>query len=229
MTTLRSKAQSAPQTTSPSAAGSQEQSKADVLGPHYSIRQNAWHAANRDTQTASDQPPPTPTSPNAWFSSMFHAFEEPFNTMKRLTENLDREVESFMWGAPGTARRSLAAQIAPMWSPCCEVVQTADGLKVTADLPGIDKADVTVEIQDGQLLISGERRSQFDDQQDGRQLSERSYGRFVRSIALPEGVDAGSAQAHMDNGVLEITLAGPIHQQHRIEIMGGTGRERPSP
>lgn len=138
--------------------------------------------------------------------------------MRRLTEQMDREMETFMWGAPGTTRRTLAARTAPMWTPSIDVAQQGQELVVTADLPGVAAEDLDVQINEGHLVIAGERRSETATQSKGVQLVERTCGRFMRSIPLPEGIQAGDAQATMNEGVLEIRLPLPSEKQRRIEV-----------
>src|SRR5436305_850953 len=76
-----------------------------------------------------------------------------------------------------------------LWAPQMEVFQRANELVVRADIPGVAPDDVQIDIEDGVLTISGERRQTNEDRQEGFYRSERSYGTFARSIALPEGVD----------------------------------------
>ena len=76
---------------------------------------------------------------------------------------------------------------------------SSDGLKITVDLPGFESDDVKVEIRDGQLMISGERRTTT--------VQGQSQTRFQRTVELPEGVDAQAADAVLSEGVLQITLA----------------------
>jgi HSP20 family protein len=87
---------------------------------------------------------------------------------------------------------------------------------VCADLPGLKREDIKVDLDEGRLTIQGERHSHnVDDrrterqQQGGYYRSERSYGSFYRSIPLPEGIDVDSAQASFRDGVLDITFDAP--------------------
>ena len=92
-------------------------------------------------------------------------------------------------------------------------------LIVSADLPGLDKNDVKVEMNDNVLTIEGERKNERRDEESG--WNERSYGHFVRTIALPEGIHGENANATFKNGVLEITLDAPRQAQargRRIEV-----------
>jgi len=92
---------------------------------------------------------------------------------------------------------------------------------------GLSKDDVRVELTDEGLVLEGERRSELEEEREGMYRSERSYGSFCRVIPLPEGCDASGAEAHFENGVLEITLPLPeaATRARRIEIQEG----KPSP
>ena len=93
-----------------------------------------------------------------------------------------------------------------VWSPQIETFEREGQLVVRADLPGLKKDDVNVEITDDAITISGERRNEDEERREGYYRSERSYGSFFRSIPLPEGVNAEDANATFNNGVLEITM-----------------------
>ncbi|HEX3557477.1 MAG TPA: Hsp20/alpha crystallin family protein [Thermoanaerobaculia bacterium] len=108
-----------------------------------------------------------------------------------------------------------------LWYPQVEVRERDGKLVVCADLPGTRKEDVHVEVRDKALILEGERRQESEQSQEGFYRSERSYGRFHRTIPLPEGVNPEQAQANFKDGVLEITLPLPQRQSsqgRRIEI-----------
>jgi len=113
--------------------------------------------------------------------------------------------------------------IAPFGSPAIgwpnvEVNETEKEFKVLAELPGLEERDVRVELRDGLLTISGEKKSETEDKE--RRFSERYYGRFERSIPVDD-VDQEKVSASFKNGVLTVTLAkSPSAQQKvkRIEI-----------
>ena len=112
-----------------------------------------------------------------------------------------------------------------MWNPPVETFQRGDQLVVRADLPGLAKDDVNVEVTDDAVIISGERRHEFEEEKDGVYRSERSYGSFCRAIPLPEGAIADNAKADFKDGVLEITMPAPPREAtrgRRIEIGDGT-------
>ena len=136
-------------------------------------------------------------------------YYDPFRMMTDLHREMDRLFGNFGFG-------SLMDR---GWSPQIEMYERDNKLIVSADLPGLDKNDVKVEINDNVLTIEGERKNERRDEQSG--WNERSYGRFVRTIALPEGIHGENANAAFKNGVLEITLDAPRQAQsrgRRIEV-----------
>ena len=102
-----------------------------------------------------------------------------------------------------------------LWAPQVEVFERGNNLVVRADLPGLSRDDVDVEIDDEMLIIRGERHSDVEDEEEGYYRSERSYGSFYRAIPLPEGVEPNQCNASFKDGVLEVTLPKPRPQPSR--------------
>jgi HSP20 family protein len=96
-----------------------------------------------------------------------------------------------------------------LWSPQVEVLERGNNIVVRADLPGLNRDDVDVEIDNDMLIVRGERQSDFEDKQEGYYRTERSYGSFYRAIPLPNGVDPDACNATFKDGVLEVTLPKP--------------------
>ncbi len=92
------------------------------------------------------------------------------------------------------------------WMPAVDIRETDDALIVSAELPGIEKEDVQLDIRDGVLTISGERKYEKDVKEENVHRIERAYGRFSRSFTLPRNVDVEKVEARMDKGVLEVRL-----------------------
>jgi HSP20 family protein len=147
-----------------------------------------------------------------------------FALMGRMMEDMDRMFERFGFGrglmtpAFGGLGRDLwsgHSHTAELWSPAVEMFEKGDKLIVRAEIPGVSKDDVSLEITDDMLTIEGERRQESEDRSEGYYRSERSYGRFMRSIPLPEGVDGDKAEASFQDGVLEITLPAPKSERKR--------------
>jgi HSP20 family protein len=108
-----------------------------------------------------------------------------------------------------------------IFNPQVETFQRGDQLVVRADLPGLSKDDINVDVTDDAIIISGERRDEFEDEREGVYRTERSYGSFYRAIPLPEGAIADNAKAQFKDGVLEITMPAPPREAtrgRRIEI-----------
>jgi HSP20 family protein len=111
------------------------------------------------------------------------------------------------------------------WAPPMDLVEADDHFVLKADLPGLGDDDVTIEVQDGTLTISGERKSEHETREKGWYRLERSFGRFSRSLTLPEGVDADRIDASFDKGVLEISIPKPEERKpRRIEIGANGGK-----
>ena len=109
------------------------------------------------------------------------------------------------------------------WVPAMDLVEADDHYVLKADLPGLGEDDVNIEIQDGTLTVSGERRTEHETSRKGWYRVERSFGRFRRSLSLPEGVDADAVSADFDNGVLTVWIPKPAERQpRRVQIGGGS-------
>jgi HSP20 family protein len=112
------------------------------------------------------------------------------------------------------------------------VFQRGNDLVIRADVPGLTKDDVTVDIADDQLTIRGERRYDHEEERDGVFRSERSYGSFCRIVPLPQGAIADSAKATFNSGVLEIVVQAPsfdVRRGRRIEIKEGAEKKQGQP
>lgn len=159
----------------------------------------------------------------------------PFTFMRRFSEEMDRLFEDFGFGrgwlAPGfegglDRLRTLGGA---SWAPQVEVIERDNQLIVRADLPGMSKDDVQVDIDDNSLVIRGERKTEHEENEEGYYRSERSYGSFYRQIPLPGGVNTGDATAEFRNGVLEVlmpTTKRAREERRQIEVMGET-QEQP--
>jgi HSP20 family protein len=90
--------------------------------------------------------------------------------------------------------------------PVIDVDETDDDVVVTAELPGLERDDFTVEITGGRLVIRGEKKQSTERSAHGYTYSERRYGAFARALQLPCEVDSDKAEAHYQNGVLRLTL-----------------------
>jgi HSP20 family protein len=159
----------------------------------------------------------------------------PFTFMRRFSEEMDRLFGDFGFGrgwlAPGFegGLDRLGTLGGASWAPQVEVIERDNRLIVRADLPGMSKDDVQVDIDDNSLVIRGERKTEHEENKEGYYRSERSYGSFYRQIPLPRGVDTEDATAEFRNGVLEVvmpTTNRAREERRQIDVTGET-QERP--
>jgi HSP20 family protein len=112
---------------------------------------------------------------------------------------------------------------AQRWVPAMDLVEAEDHFVLKADLPGLAEDDVSIEIHDNTLTISGERSAEHEQHERGWYRVERQFGRFSRSLTLPEGIDADSVSAAFEKGVLEVRIPKPEERKpRRVEINAGS-------
>ncbi len=156
----------------------------------------------------------------------------PFDFIDRMSEEMDRVFDRVFrdfgmprrswWRSPGamTGREGT-------WAPRVEAFQKGDRFIVRADLPGLKKEDVQVELTEDAVTIHGERREEHEEEREGYYHSEREYGQFYRTVPLPEGVIGESAQASFKNGVLEISMQAAPSEGRKLEIKDGSDTTGP--
>ena len=161
----------------------------------------------------------------------------PFSMMRRMMEDMERMFDDSGMGSmlspfgmgsmPSLSSSSALGQRMPqMWSPQIEVAEREGQLVVRADVPGMTMDDIQVEVEAGALTISGERSGEQTEQRGNVSYTERKYGRFSRTIPLPEGVDTEQIDASFSNGVLEVKVKLPEQQMRgrKIQIKSGEGK-----
>lgn len=142
------------------------------------------------------------------------ATASPFSLMRRMADDIERlfsDVDIARTGFGTTPQRfdPLGRLAEAVWAPQVETFRRDGSLVVRADLPGLKKEDVTIEVDDDILTISGERSDEKREERDDFYRTERVYGRFFRAIQLPEGVNADQIDATFKDGVLEVTIPAP--------------------
>jgi HSP20 family protein len=182
-------------------------------GASHSFGKNIGHSdaersieTGRETRNASGRPATAPARGTG---------SGAFTLMRRMADDMDRLFENFGigrafgLGGPAGLWRGTLAEDQATWLPPVETFRRDDKLVVRADLPGLKKDDVKVEIDNGMLTISGQRSSEREEKRDEFYRSERSYGSFYRAIPLPEGIESDNCEATFKDGVLEVTLPAP--------------------
>lgn len=142
---------------------------------------------------------------------------DPVRELDSLQSEMNRLFDRFFDNRTGnndTVRR---------WIPAMDLVETADHLLLRADLPGMTEDDINIEIKDGVLTLSGERRADREEKGEGYHRVERAFGQFSRSLALPQGTKASNVEASFDKGVLEVRIPKPEESKPtRVQVGSGT-------
>lgn len=140
---------------------------------------------------------------------------EPFGLLRQMTSELDRVFEDW---APFRWPRFRAAALpeAVTWSPRIDVFERNGRLVTRVDLPGMKKEDVTVEVTEGHLVLSGERKRESEEKKADFYRSEREYGSFYRAVPLPEGVKLEDVKATFSDGVLEVSVPLPARAEEKV-------------
>jgi len=129
---------------------------------------------------------------------------EPFREMDDMLARFDRfrprSLLSREFGAPSVAASSLD------WMPPVDITETDKAFRIEVELPQVDKKDVKIEVQDGHMSISGERKHETEEKGEKSHRIERYFGRFSRTFTLPENVNADKTKADYKDGVLVIKL-----------------------
>jgi HSP20 family protein len=194
-------------------------------------RPQAGKRESRNKQSSAKKEPETGIERRAQVSPVRPL--SPFSLMRRFSEEMDRVFGDFGFGrglSSGFGREfgRLVDLEDSMWAPQVEAFEREGKLIIHADLPGLTKDDIDVDITEDAIKIRGERRQEKEENEEGYYRSERSYGSFYREIPLPSGVNREEANATFRNGVLEITMPAPARQpsSRRIEIGEGAETER---
>ena len=104
-------------------------------------------------------------------------------------------------------------------APNIDISETDQAIEVTAEMPGLERKDIEISIDDDSLTIRGEKKVEEDRKDKNVQHSERTYGVFMRVLQLPSGVNPSSVEATMSNGVLKITIPKPAKPEpKKIEV-----------
>ena len=126
-------------------------------------------------------------------------------TPNRTLRDLQREVDSLFdqfFGRTDGGDGSTSA----VWSPSTDLVETDEDFRLHLDVPGMSTEDISINLQNRTLTVSGERASERTDESEEFVRVERAFGSFHRTFTLPDAVDADSIEASYDNGVLTVTV-----------------------
>ena len=145
---------------------------------------------------------------------------EPFRELSSLQTEMNRLFNAAFenqGNGPSTRR----------WTPAMDLLETDDEFVLRADLPGMSESDVSIELEDNVLTLSGERKAEHEEKREGFYRVERASGAFTRSLTLPKGVDPEGVHASFDRGVLEVRIPKPEQRKPRkISISATEGEPR---
>jgi HSP20 family protein len=148
---------------------------------------------------------------------------EPLRELSSLQNEMNRLFNT-VFDAPATGGNGGQAR---RWVPAMDLLETDEHFVLRADLPGMREQDVAIELEDNVLTLSGERKAEHEDRQEGYYRVERAFGSFSRSLTLPKGIDPESVTASFDNGVLEVRIPKPEERKPR-KISIGVGDAQPT-
>ena len=149
---------------------------------------------------------------------------DPFRGIVDSISEWNRMREYGMYG-PELGQEERRRTHATAWMPTGDVFARGDDLVLRYELAGVREKDIEITLTGGMLTVSGERKSDLNEEQVHFYTRERSYGYFRRSVNLPEGVDGSKINASFDDGMLELIITGgAVHPEpERIRIGGQAG------
>jgi len=148
------------------------------------------------------------------------AARDPFALLRQMTGEFDQFFEDPAWPAfrwPALRAKAIAADT--KWFPEIDVFEKDNRLVTKVDLPGMKREDVKVEVADGHLAISGERKTEAEEKKDQFYRCEREYGSFYRAVPLPEGVKLEDVKATFADGVLEVSIPLPVKTEPAVRTV----------
>lgn len=128
---------------------------------------------------------------------------DPFRELEDVSNRLNRIFRRPTAHADAGQEMLLAAD----WTPSADISETDSAYLIKTEIPGVNKEDVKVTLQNGTLTIQGERKLEKEEKGKKYHRIERSYGSFMRSFQMPDDADENSVKAEFKDGVLNVTLA----------------------
>jgi len=127
---------------------------------------------------------------------------DPFRDLTSIQERMNQIFEDALSRSRGRDEGLRTG----MWTPAVDIYEKNDSVVVKAEIPGVEKDQISVEVKDGILTLRGERKFERDVKEESYHRIERSYGTFMRSFSLPVSVDQEKVKATFRDGVLEVEL-----------------------
>ncbi|MGH9237292.1 MAG: Hsp20/alpha crystallin family protein [Vicinamibacterales bacterium] len=144
------------------------------------------------------------------------AEHDPFALMREMRDEFDRFFNEPAWPAFRWPAFRLGRAAQAGWNPGIDVFERDNRLVTKIDLPGLKKEDIKVEVTDGHLAISGERKKEEEEKGEQFYRCEREYGSFYRAVPLPEGLKLEDVKATFADGVLEVSVPLPAKAEATV-------------
>ncbi len=137
----------------------------------------------------------------------------PLPMMRSLQKEIDRLFGEFL---PEVTDSEAGLAV---WSPALDMKETESEYIISMEVPGIEKDQITINLEENRLSVSGERKLETEEEKDNLLVVERSYGRFFRNVLLPKAADDKEVEAELKDGVLTIRVQKAEEAKpRRIEI-----------
>jgi len=144
---------------------------------------------------------------------------DPFRDLLGIQDRMNKLFESVLTGPVPMSDSGDAS----VWRPVSEVLETEETLEIECELAGLSLDDISLHVDDGILIVEGERRREREPSGWTFHQLERPFGKFLRRFELPEGLDLAGIQRELDDGVLRVSLP-------KSPVVAGAGEgERPDP
>jgi HSP20 family protein len=126
---------------------------------------------------------------------------DPFRELEEVSNRLNR-----VFGRPLARLEPNEMMTMADWTPSADISETDTAYLIKAEIPGVNKEDVKVTLENGMLTIQGERKMEKEEKGKKYHRIERSYGSFMRSFRVPDDADESAVKAEFKDGVLNVTL-----------------------
>lgn len=127
---------------------------------------------------------------------------DPFQDLITLQDRMNQIFEQTL----ARSRGEREGGVASAWSPPVDIYETADSLMLKAELPGLSKEDIDIQVRDNRLTLKGERRHEKEVKEENYLRVERAYGAFQRVFSLPTDIQPDKIRATFKDGVLEVSI-----------------------
>ncbi len=152
---------------------------------------------------------------------LWRDMERPFTGMSSGLQPLVRQLDDFF-------RTSLSPRDSEqrMMMPSCDIDETADHYLLSFDMPGLEKDQIDIEMHGNRLMVSGERKQEMARGEGVQRFVERRYGRFERTVTLPDDIKPDQVEAQYVNGVLKVSVPKEVQSRRQKISIGDESTQK---